>query len=143
MEEKGKESSEQIDKYSEFCHLKLKELVLPKDLTKCATNFYSIEKHKPLLEAMYHDIVGILTEVSDYSFNQYRSRSRVNKHKPILCWNKYVARTGRLGFVVKNFIVSKFCKNANKLNPKQSLPVGVAGVPTHSTEIENAFKRHF
>lgn len=61
--------SDQIDKYYKLCNLKLKELLLPNVLNKCETNLCSIETHKYLIDIMCHDIVGILTETSEHSFN--------------------------------------------------------------------------
>lgn len=82
----GDRNSKQIEKYFNLCNKRFRDMNFPRQLYDCCDFKCDISDHCNYLNKMYHDIVHVLSEASDASFECKHQRKGGN----IVGWNRYV-----------------------------------------------------
>ncbi|XP_050561669.1 uncharacterized protein LOC126912652 [Spodoptera frugiperda] len=93
----GLRDSSQIQDYTKYCNLGLKQIDFPSELCSCADVTCSDQNHKMIINKMYIDIINILTEAAKRSCIVPKR----GNFKYVTGWNRHVSgahRRARLCF---------------------------------------------
>lgn len=86
----GERNIDEINEYTSLCNSELKNLDFPETFLMCADKYCNKNSHKVVLDNMYRNIVGILSEAAKRSKTPKDFSCKNRCIKNIKGWNKYV-----------------------------------------------------
>ena len=89
----------QIEKYSEICQSKLREIDFPAEMDHCCDGYCHNIEHKAIIDRVYNTVIRVLSNAASVTY-----RSKCPRKKGYIAgWNRYVAdqhREARLKFQI-------------------------------------------